>query len=92
MNDDPTALLREIRDLLREQTALAQEMRDMHLKSMQRLQASHEQSDQMMARAELLQSQSPSPSQRPLSFSNLVVYGAAIVVVLALFSQLRAFW
>ena len=90
MNDDPTALLREIRDLLREQTALAQEMRDMHLRSMQRLQASHEQSDQMMARAELLQSQSP--SQRPLSFSKLVVYGAAVVVVLALFSQLRAFW
>lgn len=88
MNDDPTALLREIRDLLREQTALAQEMRDMHLQSMQRLQASHEQSDKVMARAEQLQSQ----SQRPLSFSNLVVYGAAIVLVLALFSQLRAFW
>jgi phage host-nuclease inhibitor protein Gam len=31
MNADQTALLREIRDLLREQTALAQEMRDMNL-------------------------------------------------------------
>jgi hypothetical protein len=91
MNADQTALLREIRDLLREQTALAQGMRDMNLRSIERIQASCEQSEQLMAGSERLQSKSERAcSERPFSSSNLVLYGAAIVLALALFAQLRA--
>ena len=92
MNADQTDLLREIRDLLRQQTALAQEMRDMSLRSMEHMQASREQSEQLMARSEQhLQSRSERAySERPFSFSNLLLYGAGIVLALALFGQLRA--
>lgn len=91
MSADQTALLREIRDLLKEQTALAQEMRDMSLRSMEHLQASREQSEEMMARSGHLQSASErAHSDRPFSFSNLILYGAGIVLALALFGQLRA--
>ena len=93
MNDEQTAVLREIRDLLREQNTLAKEVRDMNQQSMQWLQASREQSEQLMARSDNLQLQSDrADSRRPFPLSTLVLYGAAIVLALALFSQLRAFW
>jgi hypothetical protein len=44
-----------------------------------------------MARSERLQSKSePAYSERRSSISNLLLYGAAIVLALALFGQLRA--
>lgn len=93
MNDELTSVLREIRDLLHEQNTLVKEFRDMNQQSMQRIQASHEQSEQLLARSERLQSQSErTDSGRPFALSTLVLYGAAIVLALALVSQLRAFW
>ncbi|MDR2187405.1 MAG: hypothetical protein LBE62_05040 [Azonexus sp.] len=78
MNDESIALLGEIRDLLREQNALAQDVREMNKESLRLLQESRALNESQMARAERLQSR----AEKSVSVSNMFSYGVIIVVLL----------